>query len=100
MTTIHGHSPKPNWLARRASLLCAAAILLLPALYLGSYWLLLDPGPQYPAPVDLYVIYPPEPKPCLREEYVVGGEGTKLFFRPANRLHRLLDQWWTRMADP
>ena len=70
---------------------CAAALVLLPALYFGSYRLLLDQGAEYPETSDPYVIFPPEPKPCIREQYVVGGKGAKLFFRPANRVHRMID---------
>jgi hypothetical protein len=83
---------------------CAAVLLLLPAVYLGSYWLLLLKEPSNSILIegqslasdghhpDSLIIIPPEPKPCIREEYVIGGDGVKLFFRPANRLHRVIDR--------
>ena len=88
------HSRDSHWLIGRSRWLCVAFLLLLPMLYLGSYRLLLvdeevtpdvmrDGGP---------LIIPPFPKACYREEYAVGGAGVRLFFVPANRLHRLLDR--------
>jgi hypothetical protein len=38
---------------------------------------------------DLLLI-PPFPRPAYGEQYKVGGEGVRLFFVPANRLHRLM----------
>ena len=82
-------------LVRRSRMICVLALVLLPMFYLASYRLLLvdeEMTPDQMAPGEPLVIIPPFPKACYREEYAVGGEGVRLFFLPANRLHRLVDR--------
>jgi hypothetical protein len=71
-----------------------ALLILLPILYLASYGLLLVDEQITPDQMSggELIIIPPFPKACYREEYAVGGEGVRLFFVPANRLHRMLDR--------
>jgi hypothetical protein len=72
-----------------------AALLLLPLLYGVSYRLLLVDESRAAQVVvsDIFVLIPPEPKPCYGEKYRVEGEGVRLFFWPANRVHRTIDRF-------
>jgi hypothetical protein len=77
--------------------LCVAVIVLLVLLYFGSYRFLLVDESENLSDIDLSaadgpLIIPPFPRPAYGEKYKIDGEGVRLFYWPANRLHRVLDK--------
>src|SRR5687768_846382 len=89
---------KPHWMVRSSRTLCAMALVLLVAAYFGSYCMLLGERPRYGESTDYipnadeWILISPSLDPLYGEEYKVDGNAVRLFFRPANRLHRLLHE--------
>lgn len=86
---------QPHWMVAGSRTLCVAVIVLLLLLYFGSYRLLLVDESQNLPDFDLSatdgpLIIPPFPRPAYGEKYKIDGERVRLFYWPANRLHRVL----------